>query len=37
MAIACLRLVTFCPEPDRNDPRFLRRIALSTVFDALFE
>jgi hypothetical protein len=37
MAIACLRLVTFPPEPDRSVPRFRRRIALSTVDDAFLE
>lgn len=34
MAIACFRLVTFCPEPLSSVPRFLRRIADATVFDA---
>jgi hypothetical protein len=37
IAIACLRLVTFPPEPDFNVPRLRRRIALSTVLDAFFE
>jgi hypothetical protein len=37
MAIACFRLFTlppFPPGPDRRVPFFLRRIALSTRFDA---
>jgi hypothetical protein len=37
MAIACLRLFTlppFPPGPDLSVPLFLRRIALSTLFDA---
>jgi hypothetical protein len=37
IAIACLRLLTFRPEPDFSVPRFRRRIALSTVLDAFFE
>lgn len=40
MAIACLRLFTlppFPPGPDFRVPRFLRRIALATVFPADFE
>src|SRR5690606_21048955 len=36
MAIACLRLVTFCPELLFNVPRFFRRTADATVFDAAF-
>jgi hypothetical protein len=36
MAIACLRLVTFRPEPPlRSVPRFLSRIAFSTFSAAL--
>lgn len=34
MAIACLRLFTFLPLPDLSVPFFLRRIALSTRFEA---
>jgi hypothetical protein len=34
IAIACFRLFTFRPEPLFNVPRFLRRIADSTFFDA---
>lgn len=37
MAMACLRLLTVPPLPPRPDlsvPRFLRRIALATVFEA---
>ena len=34
IAIACLRLVTFLPEPLFNVPRFRRRIVDSTFFDA---
>jgi hypothetical protein len=34
MAIACLRLVTLRPELLFSVPRFLRRIADSTFFDA---
>jgi hypothetical protein len=34
MAIACLRLVTFRPEPLLSVPRFRRRIVDSTFFDA---
>jgi hypothetical protein len=34
MAIACFRLFTLRPEPLLSDPRFLRRIADSTFFDA---
>jgi hypothetical protein len=34
MAIACFRLVTFLPDPLSSVPRFLRRIADSTFFDA---
>lgn len=37
MAIACLRLVTFLPLPDRRVPFFLRFIALFTVSCAFFE
>jgi hypothetical protein len=37
IAMACLRLVTFPPEPDRSVPRFRRRIALSTLVDAFLE
>jgi len=39
MAIACLRLVTLPPLPplpERKVPRFSRRNALSTDFDAAF-
>jgi len=37
MAIACLRLFTVFPLlPDLSVPFFLRRIALSTRFDAAF-
>jgi len=39
MAIACLRLFTFPPWPDFplfSVPRFLRRIALSTLLLAAF-
>ena len=34
MAIACLRLVTFRPDPLLSVPFFFRRIADSTVLDA---
>jgi hypothetical protein len=34
MAIACLRLLTRPPDPLFNVPRFRRRIADSTFFDA---
>jgi hypothetical protein len=34
MAIACFRLFTLRPDPLFSDPRFLRRIADSTFFDA---
>src|SRR6187455_454272 len=34
MAIACLRLFTVAPEPLFSVPRFRRRIADSTVFEA---
>ena len=34
MAIACLRLVTFRPDPLFSVPFFFRRIADSTVLDA---
>jgi hypothetical protein len=34
MAIACLRLLTFRPDPLFSVPFFLRRIADSTFFDA---
>ncbi len=34
IAMACFLLVTFPPVPDRSEPRFRRRIALSTVFAA---
>jgi hypothetical protein len=37
MAIACFWLVTVRPDPDRSVPRFRRRWALSTLFDADFE
>jgi hypothetical protein len=37
IAIACLRLRTRPPEPERNVPRFRLRIALSTLDDAFFE
>jgi hypothetical protein len=37
MAIACLRLRTRPPEPERSVPRFRLRIALSTLDDAFFE
>jgi hypothetical protein len=37
MAIACLRLVTFLPLPDLNDPLFFLRIALFTLLPAPFE
>jgi hypothetical protein len=36
MAIACLRLVTFRPDPLFSVPFFLRRIVDSTFFDADF-
>jgi hypothetical protein len=36
IAIACFRLFTFRPLPDLSVPFFLRRIALSTRFDAAF-
>ena len=36
MATACLRLVTFRPEPLLRVPFFFRRIADATVFDADF-
>ena len=36
MAIACLRLVTFLPDPLFSVPFFFRRIADSTVLDAAF-
>jgi hypothetical protein len=36
MAIACLRLFTFLPLPLFSVPRFRRRIALPTDFDAPF-
>ena len=36
MAIACLRLVTLLPDPLVSVPFFFRRIADSTVFDAVF-
>lgn len=36
MAIACLRDLTFAPLLLRSVPRFLRRIALSTRFEAAF-
>ena len=36
MAIACLRLFTRPPFPERKVSRFLRRIALSTLFPAAF-
>ena len=36
MAIACFRLFTVLPLPDLSVPFFLRRIALSTRFDAAF-
>ena len=34
MAMACLRLVTFRPEPDFSVPRFFSCIAFATFFDA---
>jgi hypothetical protein len=34
IAIACLRLVTFRPEPLLSVPRFRRRMVDSTFFDA---
>lgn len=34
MAIACLRLLTFCPDPLFNVPRLRRRIADSTLLVA---
>jgi hypothetical protein len=34
IAIACLRLFTVRPEPLFSEPRFRRRIADSTLFDA---
>ena len=37
IAIACLRLRTRPPEPERKVPRFRLRIALSTLVDAFFE
>jgi hypothetical protein len=37
IATACLRLLTFAPEPDRNVPFFFLRIALATDSDAFFE
>jgi hypothetical protein len=37
MAMACFRLVTLRPDPDRSVPRFRRRIVLSTVSEAFFE
>ena len=36
MAIACLRLVTFRPEPLLSEPRLRRRIVDFTLFDAPF-
>jgi len=37
MAMACLRLVTFLPEPpERSVPRFRSCIARSTFFEAFF-
>jgi hypothetical protein len=36
IAIACLRLFTLPPEPERRVPFFLRRIALSTRLPAAF-
>jgi len=36
MAIACLRLFTVAPEPLFSVPRFRRRMADSTVFEAFF-
>jgi hypothetical protein len=36
IAMACLRLFTFRPEPLSSVPRFRRRIADSTFFDADF-
>jgi len=37
IAMACLRLVTFFPLPDRSLPRFFSRITFSTFFCAPFE
>lgn len=37
IAIACLRLRTRPPEPERKVPRLRLRIALSTLIDAFFE
>jgi hypothetical protein len=34
MAMACLRLVTFCPELERSVPRFFSPITSSTFADA---
>ena len=34
MAMACLRLVTFRPDPERSEPRFFSCIAFSTLRDA---
>jgi hypothetical protein len=34
IAIACFRLFTVCPDPLLSVPRFRRRIADSTFFDA---
>jgi hypothetical protein len=36
IAIACLRLVTFRPDPLSSVPFFLRRMVDSTFFDAAF-
>lgn len=36
MAMACLRLVTFLPEPDFKVPFFISRIVFSTFSDAFF-
>jgi len=37
IAMACLRLFTFAPDPDFSVPFFFRLIALATVDDAFFE
>lgn len=37
MATACLRLVTFFPDPERSVPLFLLRIARFTDCEAFFE
>ena len=37
IAIACLRLRTRLPEPERKVPRFRLRMALSALVDAFFE